>query len=64
MKCDAAGGREIFSSPTRLSLLSTIYEEGEASQKDFGKAFAVSSSALETLENGLLQTEGTKVLST
>ena len=54
-KCDVAGGRETLFNPVRLSLLSTIYEEGETLQKDFRKAFAFSSSALEAPEKDLLQ---------
>ncbi|XP_058724669.1 RNA polymerase sigma factor sigC [Vicia villosa] len=48
------GGRETLFNPVRLSLLSTIYEEGETLHKDFGKTFAFSSSALEAPEKDLL----------
>jgi len=54
-KCDVVGGRETLFNPVRLSLLSTIYEEGETLQKDFRKTFAFSSSALEAPEKDLLQ---------
>lgn len=53
-KCDVAGGRETLFNPVRLSLLSTVYEEGETLQKDFRKTFAFSS-ALEAPEKDLLQ---------
>ncbi|KAJ1380346.1 Winged helix-like DNA-binding domain superfamily, partial [Sesbania bispinosa] len=61
LSSSSAGGRETFFNSTRLSLLSTIYEEGETFQKDLGRAFACSSSALETQENDLLGREETKV---
>lgn len=50
----SAGGRETLFNPVRLSLLSTVYEEGETLQKDFRKTFAFSS-ALEAPEKDLLQ---------
>jgi hypothetical protein len=65
LKCDVAGGREVFFSPTRLSFFSTIYEEGETLHKDFGKTFAFSPSALEAPQRDLLQGgEVTKVFTT
>ncbi|XP_045808684.1 RNA polymerase sigma factor sigC [Trifolium pratense] len=51
----SAGGREVFFSPTRLSFLSTIYEEGETLHKDFGKTFAFSPTALEAPQKDILQ---------
>ncbi|KAK7320814.1 hypothetical protein VNO77_30642 [Canavalia gladiata] len=57
----SAGVREASFNLTRLSLPSTIYEEGEALQKDFGRVFAFSAPALETLENDSLGREETKV---
>jgi hypothetical protein len=55
LKCDVAGGKEVFFSPTRLSFFSKIYEEGETLHKDFGKTFAFSPSALEAPQKDLLQ---------
>ncbi|KAL5184998.1 RNA polymerase sigma factor sigC [Glycine soja] len=57
----SAGVRETCFNFTRLSFPSTFYEEGEALQKDFGRVFAFSSSALETLENDSLGREETQV---
>ncbi|RDX61363.1 RNA polymerase sigma factor sigC, partial [Mucuna pruriens] len=57
----SAGIRETCFNSTRLSLPSTFYEEEEALQKDFGRVFAFSSSALETLENDSLGREETQV---
>ncbi|TKY55948.1 RNA polymerase sigma factor sigC [Spatholobus suberectus] len=57
----SAGVRETCFNSRRLSLPSTFYEEGEALQKDFGRFFAFSSSALETLENDSLGREETEV---
>lgn len=61
VKYSAAGVRETCFNFTRLSFPSTFYEEGEALQKDFGRVFAFSSSALETLENDSLGREETQV---
>ncbi|MED6124059.1 hypothetical protein PIB30_055432 [Stylosanthes scabra] len=60
-KYDAAGSWETSFSSTRFSLLSPIFEEGEASHKSFGRAFAFSTSPLKTLDNDSLEFEETKV---
>lgn len=61
LSSSSAGVRETCFNTTRLSLPSTFYEEGEALQKDFGRVFAFSSSALETLENDSLPRVETEV---
>lgn len=55
-----AGGREASFNPTRLSSLSTVYEEGETFPKDFRRASSCSSSVLETLNDGCLENEEIK----
>ncbi|XP_028802154.1 RNA polymerase sigma factor sigC [Neltuma alba] len=47
----SAGGREASVSPTRLSWLPTVCEEGETFQNDFRRASSCSSSVLETLHD-------------
>ncbi|XP_027369170.1 RNA polymerase sigma factor sigC-like isoform X2 [Abrus precatorius] len=49
------------SAGVRLSLPSTIFEEGETLLKDFGRVFAFSASGLETLQHDSLGREETKV---
>ncbi|KAJ7958850.1 RNA polymerase sigma factor [Quillaja saponaria] len=53
-------GREVFFNPARLSLLSTLCEEGEISQKDPLRAYT-SSTAVQTLDNDLSEIEEMKM---
>ncbi|XP_015935010.1 RNA polymerase sigma factor sigC [Arachis duranensis] len=57
----SAGGREATFNSARLSSLSTVNEEGEASQRSFPTAFSCLSSELETLDNDSLYIEEIKV---
>ncbi|XLT11893.1 hypothetical protein HN51_057583, partial [Arachis hypogaea] len=49
------GGKEATFNSARLSSLSTVNEEGEASQRSFLTAFSCLSSKLETLDNDSLE---------
>ncbi|KAK4274231.1 hypothetical protein QN277_017488 [Acacia crassicarpa] len=60
LSSSSAGGREAPFSPTRLSWLSTVYEEGETFQNDFRRASS-SSSVLETLHDDCLEDGEIKV---
>ncbi|XP_054788741.1 RNA polymerase sigma factor sigC isoform X2 [Prosopis cineraria] len=61
LSSSSAGGREASFNPTRLSWLSTIYEERETFQNDFRRASSCSSSVLETLHDDCLEDGEIKV---
>ncbi|KAI4337535.1 hypothetical protein L6164_015939 [Bauhinia variegata] len=56
-----ARGRETSLNLTRLSLLSTLCEEAETSQKDSRRPYTCSSSPLEILDNDFVEIEETKI---